>query len=167
MRKISIALCLLTFAVAFAFDANAQKRTVVGKVCGDPTQTCRTRENFQEYELPFEYGKNVVISQSQLFYAVILKSVTLNADQSNCDKAIPEKDRTEAQKLFPRNMVFVMRCWESGQNSYTNVADGVSFMAVYAGQTLKDANAFLAKVKAGGKFHDATVRRMRVQINGT
>jgi hypothetical protein len=167
MRKVSIAVCLLTFAVAFAFDANAQKRTLLGKVCGDPTQACRTRENFQDYELPFEYGKNVIISQSQLFYAVILKSVKLNADQSNCDKAIPESDRTETQALFPRNMVFVMRCWESGQASYSNVADGVSFMAVYAGRTVAEANAFLIKVKAIKRYKQATMRKMRVEINGT
>ena len=122
---------------------------------------CRTRENFQPFELPFKTGKSFVIVQSKPFYAVILKSVKLNADQSNCDKAIAESDRTDAQTLFPHHMVFVMRCSESGQNSYTNVTDGVSFMAVYAGQTLAEANAFLKNVTATGKFKGASVRRMR------
>jgi hypothetical protein len=167
MSAISIAICLVLFPSVFAIGINAQKSTVVGRVCGDPTALCKTRENFQPYELPFDYGKNVTIGQSQLFYALILKSVKLNADQSNCDKAIPEADRTETQKLFPRNMVFVMRCWESGQASYTTVADGISFMGVYAGQTLTSANAFLIKVKATGKFNGAIVRRMRIEINGT
>ena len=162
-----ILLCLFVLITSSHLSADAQRRTVVGKVCGDPTLECRTRENFQPYELPFDFGRDNVISQSQLFYAVILKSVKLNADESNCERAIPESDRADAQKQFPRNMVFVMRCWESGQNSYTNTAEGVSFMAVYAGQTLKDATAFLAKVKAAGKFGDATIRRMRIQINGT
>ena len=147
--------------------ASAQKRTVVGKICGDPSQPCRTRENFQPYELPFDFGKDNVISQSELFYAVIIKSVKLKSDDSNCDKAIPEKERLDAQKLFPRNMVFVMRCWETGQSSYTNVVDGVSFMGIYAGQTQKEANAFLSRMKSSGKFTDAAIRRMRIQINGT
>jgi hypothetical protein len=146
---------------------SGQNRATLGQVCGDPTARCRNRENFQAYELPFETGKNFVISQSKPFYAVILKSVKLNRDESNCDKAISETDRAEAQVLFPRNMVFVMRCWESGQNSYTNVADGVSFMAVYAGQTLAQANAFLKQVQATGKFSGAGLRRMRAEINGT
>ena len=158
---------LLTVGFVAAETTVAQKRTVVGKICGDPTVACRTRENFQPYELPFDFGKNAVISQSQLFYAVILKSVKLNAEQSNCDTAIPESDRTDAQLLFSRNMVFVMRCWDTGQNSYTNVADGVSFMAVYAGLTQADANAVLSKARSTGKFNGALIRRMRVQINGT
>jgi hypothetical protein len=149
-----------------AIAVNGQ-RSALGSICGDPTKPCRTRTNFQPYELPFEFGRNYVVSESKLFYAVILKSVKLNADQSNCEKAIPESDRTAAQEQFPRNMVFVMRCWETGQNSYTNIADGVSFIAVYAGTTLKDANALLAKVKATGDYKGAMVRRMRIMINGT
>src|SRR5689334_13103780 len=135
----------------------SQTRASLGIVCGDPTARCRTRENFQPYELPFDTGKNFVIAESKPFYAVILKSIKLNADESNCDKAIPESDRTDAQALFPHNMVFVMRCFEPGQNSYSNVADGVSFMAVYAGQTLSQANVFLKTVTTSGQFKGATV----------
>jgi hypothetical protein len=163
MRAIIVlmAMCL------FASVASAQRRPVLGSVCGDPTARCTTRENFQPYELPFEYGKNSAIWRSQFFYAVILKSVRLNDDESNCGTAIPDNDLTETQDLFPKNKVFAMRCWESGQNSYTNVADGVSFMGVYAGRSLKEANAFLQKVKATKKYNGAAVRKMRIQINGT
>jgi len=156
----------LTFPI-FGLSTASQTRAQLGTICGDPTARCRTRENFQPYELPFETGKNYVIVESKPFYAVILKSIKLNADQSNCDKAVTERERTDAQALFPHNMVFAMRCWESGQNSYTNVADGVSFMAVYAGQTQAQANAFLKTIVATGKFKGASVRRMRAQINGT
>lgn len=151
----------------FGLPGIGQTRVQLGTICGDPTARCRARENFQPYELPFETGKNFVIVESKLFYAVILKSVKLNADQGNCDKAITEGDRTDAQSLFPHNMVFVMRCWESGQNSYTNVADGVSFMAVYAGQTPAQATAFLKTIAATSKYKGAAIRRMRAQINGT
>jgi hypothetical protein len=160
-------IAVLYIGLLLSITAAGQTKGQLGIVCGDPTAGCRSRENFQPYELPFETGKNFVIVRSQLFYAVILKSVKLNASQGNCEKAIPESDRAEAQVLFPRNMVFVMRCWESGQNSYTNVADGVSFMAVYVGQSLSQANAFLKKVTATGKFSGATMRRMRAEINGT
>jgi len=167
MKRSLIPFFLTTFTLLVVGNVTAQKRTVVGKVCGDPTAVCKTRESFQPYELPFDHGKNLTIVQSQQFYAVILKSVQLNAERSNCETAIPESDRTKTQALFPRNTVFVMRCWESGQTSYTNVSDGVSFMAVYAGQTQKEANAMLRKAKAAGRFNDAVVRRMRVEINGT
>jgi len=163
MRAVNIAVIILSFSIL----ASAQRQPVLGSVCGDPTARCTTRENFQPYELPFEYGENSAIWRSQFFYAVILKSVKLNADESNCATAIPESDRNETQKLFPRNKVFVMRCWETGQNSYTNVADGVSFLGVYAGRTSREANAFLQKVKAAGNFKGATVRKMRIEINGT
>jgi len=166
MNRLSL---LLIFCICFSFSmaTSGQTKDQLGIVCGDPTARCRNRENFQPYELPFETGKNPVIVQSKPFYAVMLKSVRLNATRSDCDKAIPESDRVEAQAVFSHNMVFVMRCWDSGQNSYTNVTDGVSFMAVYAGQTLPQANAFLKKVLATGKFNGATMRRMRAQINGT
>ena len=169
MRKVSMVFCLLIFSILAVVAVRAQKRKVAYRVCGDPTAACKQRENFQPFQLPFEYTSNFHISESQLFYAVILKSVKENADpdQRNCEKAITEVDRIETQKLFPHNAVFVMRCWEPGEISYTNVADDVSFMGVYAGQTLAEANAFLVKVKAGGKFADATVRRIRVQMNGT
>lgn len=166
-KSIPAAVLLPLIALLLTLHATAQTRTVVGKICGDPTQVCRTRENFQPYELPFDFGKNNVISRSELFYAVILKSVKLKSDDSDCDKAITEKERLNAQKLFPRNMVFVMRCWETGQNSYTNVVEGVSFMGIYAGQTQREANAFLSRMKSSGQFLGATIRRMRIQINGT
>ena len=167
MRTIWLSLSVVAIATILSVETTAQKRASAGRVCGDPTAQCSKRQDFQAFELPFEYGKDMAISQSQLFYAVILKSVKLNADQSNCDKAIPESDRTETQVMFPHNMVFAMRCWESGQASYSNVADGVSFLGVYAGKTQAEANSFLTKVKATGKFSGATIRRMRVLINRT
>jgi len=167
VKRTSHLLFVVTFVCISTVTVSAQKQSARGRVCGDPTAVCSKRADFQAFELPFEYGNGIAISQSQLFYAIILKSVKLNTDQTNCENAIPESDRTSAQKLFPHNMVFVMRCWESGQASYSNVADGVSFIGVYAGPTRPDANTLLVKAKATGKFDGATVRRMRVLINGT
>jgi hypothetical protein len=161
---LSSALVILIALVTLGFG---QRRMPLGSVCGDPMGRCPSRENFQPYELQFETGKNIVVAESKPFYAIVLKSIKLNSDQGNCSTAVPESDLTKAQSVFPHNMVFVMRCWESGQNWYSNVADGVSFMAVYAGQTLVQANAFAKTVKATDRFDRAVARRMRVRLNGT
>src|SRR5215468_11204872 len=99
--RLVTAMLVVCACFVFGTESNAQTR---GIVCGDPTAKCRTRENFQAYELPFDFGKSTVISRSLPFYAVILKSVKLKTDQSDCSDAISESDRTDTQALFPRNM---------------------------------------------------------------
>ncbi|MGH7784802.1 MAG: hypothetical protein ACREO5_13295 [Candidatus Binatia bacterium] len=149
----------------FSFSARAQHR--YGRICGDPNVKCVGAGGFQPWELTFALPKNVVIYESELFYSVVLKSVKVKDISVNCDQIIKESDRTAAQKLFPKNKVFAMNCFEAGSISYTNVANNTGFMAVYAGKTLAQANAFLKTVIATGKFRGATIRRMRAQINGT
>lgn len=168
MRNLRILSILFIALSVFNIEIAAQRRSSVGDVCGDPTVKCRTRESFQPYDLPFDFGRgNAVIAESKPFYAVILASVKLKPDLSGCEDKFPESERLAAQALFPRNMVFAMRCNESVQNYYTNVANDTSFLAVYAGTTAAQASAFLKKVKATGKFDGAVIRRMRVGINGT
>jgi len=145
----------------------AQRRNI-GSVCGDPTAKCRLASDFQPYELAFDHGgPNSIIAESKPFYAIILKSVKLPQDQSGCDNKFPEAERLEAQAVFPKNKVFAKRCDEPAQNFYTNVADNTTFLGVYAGLTLTQAKSFLKKVEATGKFPGATIRRMKVGINGT
>jgi hypothetical protein len=108
---------------------------------------------------------NTVIWDSELFYAVMLKSVPFPAE--DCDKFIPETERLEAQKLFPANKVFTSRCVEPGRYSYSNTDLNARFMAVYAGRTQLEARRMLATVRATGKFPGATLRRMRAMMNGT
>ena len=134
-------------------------------ICGDPTAPCRTSAVFEPYALPFRLPKNAVIYDTDLFYAVILKSV--RAAEDNCKVFVPERERLEAQALFPNNKVFSSRCVEPGDLSYTNTNPNQRFMAVYAGMTTADANRMLATVKATGKFPGATIRRMRAEMNGT
>jgi hypothetical protein len=109
--------------------------------------------------------QNTVIYDTDLFYAVILRSTPSPAD--NCDNYIPEPDRIAAQVLFPNNKVFTSRCVEPGRVSYSNTSAKAQFMAVYAGTTQADANKMLARVKASGKFPGANIRRMRAMVNGT
>ena len=161
---------LITTMVVLSFLAgsiSAQQRRPVkhASICGDPTAACKTSATFQPYDLPFRLPANAVIYDTDLFYAVVLKSVSVPAD--NCDIFVPESERLAAQALFTNHKVFSSRCAEPGGLSYTNTSSKAQFMAVYAGMTLAEANRMLALVKATGKFPGANIRRMRALFNGT
>ena len=127
---------------------------------------CGGREQFQPWELTFALPKNAVIYESEYFYSIILKSAKLK-DYNDCEKSFAEADRIGIQGLFPKNKVFAMKCSEPGSMYYTNVANDVAFLGVYAGKTRAQADAFMKTVKATGKFPGAAVRRMKAGINGT
>ncbi|MDQ2745907.1 MAG: hypothetical protein M3T96_01435 [Acidobacteriota bacterium] len=170
MKKYFMFQAILLIAwVAIPIGVNAQRRPVkTAKVCGNPQIKCRTDASFfQPHELAFEIPKNnSVIVDSEFFYAIILKTVKLNSN-TTCDNAISEDERLETQAVFPENKVFVLKCSGAGDIYYSNVADNVSFIAVYAGGNLTEANGFLKTVKANGKYKGANVRRMQAGINGT
>jgi len=167
--KIVIALAMIFSLASFECSSlTAQTRRKPAKhpsVCGDPNVTCGAGLTFQPNELPIRLPHNAVIFDSDLFYAVILRSVP--SPEESCDNFIPEPERLAAQTLFPKNKVFSSRCAEPGQVSYSNTSAKAQFMAVYAGLTMADANAMLTKVKATGKFPGANIRRMRAMLNGT
>jgi hypothetical protein len=121
--------------------------------------------DFHEYDLPFRVPANSVIFDTELFYAIILKSVA--ASDQDCDAFVPETERLQAQLLFSDRKVFASRCVEPGELFYTNVSERHRIMAVYAGTTLTDAKRTLGRVKATGKFPGAYLRRMRTGFNGT
>ena len=165
------ALVGISTAVALSFlniDAFAQKSRRPAKypsICGNPTVPCKTSAIFEPYDLPFRLPEQAVIYDTELFYAIILTSVTAMND--DCKVFVPESERLAAQALFPDHKVFSSRCVEPGDLSYTNTNANRHFMAVYAGMTLAEANRMLAAVKATGKFPGANIRRMRASINGT
>jgi hypothetical protein len=136
-----------------------------GSLCGNPKVACRTTVDFQPNDLPFRVAKNSVIFDTELFYAVILKSVA--AGDGDCDTFVPETERLETQALFPDHNVFSSRCPDAGNMFYTNVSDQHRIMAVYAGTTLAESKRMLAAVMATGKFPGANLRRMRTGFNGT
>jgi hypothetical protein len=167
-RPVGLTVIAITIALIFLAGAiAAQKRRPVrhASICGDPTAKCKTSATFQPYDLPFRLPENAVIYDTDLFYAVILRSMSVPAD--NCDMFIPESDRLATQALFPGRKVFASRCAEPGGLSYTNTSPKAQFMAVYAGMTPADANRMLAAVKATGKFPRANIRRLRAAFNGT
>jgi hypothetical protein len=141
------------------------RRASVAAICGNPQATCKTSVTFQPHDLPFRVPANAVIIDTDLFYAVILKSMAAGVD--NCEAFIAESDRLAAQALFPDHKVFASRCTQPGELFYTNVNENQRMMAVYAGATLPQAKRVLAAVQATGKFPGANLRRMRTGFNGT
>jgi hypothetical protein len=168
LRVAVVALIACATALSFLAGAtNAQKRRPVTHlpVCGNPTVPCKTTATFEPYDLPFRLPRTVVIYDTDLFYAIILKSVSAKDD--DCGVFVPEDVRLAAQALFPDHKVFSSRCAMAGALSYSNTTPQQHFMAVYAGLTLAEANGMLAAVKATGKFSGANLRRMRATFNGT
>ncbi len=166
----ALALTILFLAVLnfFTIVASAQKRRGPAKhlaVCGDPRVPCKTIGTFEPHDLPFSLPKNAVIYDTELFYAIILKSV--NSPDDNCDVFVSERERLAGQALFPDHKVFSSRCTEPGNLYYTNTTANAHFMAVYAGATLAEANRMLATVQATGKFPGANIRRLRAGFNDT
>jgi hypothetical protein len=160
-------LLLIALLGLLAVGVRAQKRTRKGKICGDPTVACKGVENFQPHDLVFDTGKNFVIFESEPFYGIVLKSVKL-PDFGDCEKpSFKEVERKEIQALFEHNKVFMLNCIESGTNYYPGVADKTAFIAVYAGRTLAQANAFLKTVQALNKYPGIRVRKMSIAVNGT
>ncbi|HEX9936324.1 MAG TPA: hypothetical protein VGB15_04355 [Longimicrobium sp.] len=143
---------------AAAMDAAAQ---AVGRICPNPDRPCR---GFKPHDLSFvlprgEAARDEVRSNS--FYAVVLRS------GPSC--SIAEADREAAQRLFPGRKVFSQRfeCDGDVENnvSYTNVAAGRAFLAVYAGINRQQASATLAQAARTGRFPGANLRQMQVVYN--
>jgi hypothetical protein len=165
----SFILALIT-AAALTPGASGQshvsrQRVKRGSVCGNPTVACKTTATFQPNDLPFRVPQKSVIFDTELFYAIVLKSVS--ADEGDCNVFVPEAERLEAQRLFPERKVFASRCADIENLFYTNVNPKFRIMAVYGGATLAEANRVLAAVKSTGKFPGAYMRRMRTGFNGT
>lgn len=165
MKKTFILLAIAFLVGALTISASAQKAKL-GKVCGNPNVACRGAEGFQPHELVFEMPRNSNIYESKFFYAVILKSIRMTPN-SDCGNLISERERLETQSLFSTNKVFALKCSEAGDINYTNIANSVSFMAVYAGDTLAAAQKFLKTVQGTGKFGKVNIRKMQAFVNGT
>lgn len=143
----------------------SRQRVRHASICGNPQVACKSVATFQPNDLPFRVPENSVIFDTELFYAVILKSVAAKDD--DCAIFVPETERLAAQVLFPDRKVFSSRCADVENLFYTNIDPKFRIMAVYAGITLAEANRTLAAVKAIGKFPGAYLRRMRTGFNGT
>lgn len=163
-------MALVMFVAAFSvfhlgYAQTGRSKQGGAQVCGDPTQPCRSIATFEPHDISFRIVRQSAIWESELFYAIILKSMKVRED--DCDQFISEKDRLAAQALFPKRKVFTSRCMEPATLYYINVSNDARFMAVYAGRTKAEADRVLADVKATGKFPGANIRRVRAGFNGT
>jgi hypothetical protein len=161
---------LLVFGLLAAGATFGQRKPAKGKICGNPNVRCKTdAEMFSPSDIQFEVPRNSVISESESFYAVILKSNTIKdffGGEETCQAVDTEAERLATQQLFPNNKVFSQRC---GYDSlyYTGVKDNTVFLAVFGGKTLAQAQSFLKTVNATGKFKGAYIKRIQAQFNGT
>lgn len=131
-----------------------------GVIHADPA---RPFPGFKDHQLSFQTPNDGVARaeyRSAPFYALVLKSAR------RC--SLTEAERRAAQALFPSNKVFATRfgCDDEPEEhvTYTNVNPDVGFLAVYAGETASQAEDFLARVKATGRFPGANIRRMQAVI---
>ena len=160
----------LLVTVLLSLGAVYGQKVTQGRICGNPNIKCKTDVTiFGANDIQFEAPRNSVISESEPFYAVILKSSPIKdffGGEEDCKPVDTEEERLTAQKLFPNNKVFSQRC---GYDSlyYTGVKENTVFLAVYAGKTLAQAQSFLKTVNAAGKFKGAYIKRLQAQFNGT
>ncbi len=170
----SLAILLLLGGAVNAQSHAKVKRASAAAICGNPRVACKTSVTFHPNDLPFQVPKNAVIVDTELFYAIILKSVNIPGD--SCDVFIPENERLAAQVLFPDRKVFSSRCIdpenlfyldETVKTRVKNMSETHRIMALYAGTNLADAKRVLQTVKATGKFPGANIRRLRTGFNGT
>ena len=152
MKAIFLTISFLLSAGAFA--------DTPGKVHPEPAASCA---GFKPHHLCFDVPNDGVARaeySSEPFYAIILKTT------ARC--GVSEAERLQSQKQFPLSKVFAesFNCNDDAEDfiRYTNVNEKVSFLAVHAGATLKQANKRLAEVKATGKFPGANIRKMQAVI---
>lgn len=163
-------LLFLCVAVVFLFipEAFSQKASTM-TVCGDPGAACAKRGAFKDEDIPFTYTEGSVVTETAQFYAVIVKSAKL-PEGADCEKTPTDFDRESVQITFQRNKVFVARgCYSIMNNFYNGLGTNVIALAIYAGSTKAQADAFLKKVKANDFFNasDAYVLRISTGFNGT
>jgi hypothetical protein len=168
MKTIFVGAMTLTAAFILSTAAWAQRSKMPPRVCGDPEAACKGRSSFQPYELPVEWPKNSFIAESRPFYAIILKSAKTDWNFEKCDQVYSNNEILGIQGQWPNNKVFALKCAEPGYVYYTGVDGNYVFIAVYAGESLAQANRFLKTVRnSSDAYRDVKLRKMRAGVNGT
>ena len=118
---------------------------------------------FNPHDLAFALPRDGVARaefRSEDFQAIILKS------GQRC--SFDEDQRELVQDIFPKNKVFMDRfgCDHDVEEVilYTNVNPDYSFIAVYAGKDLVEAEAFFDQMNIADKFPGANIRTMQVVL---
>lgn len=117
---------------------------------------------FKPHELPFELPQDAIARaefSSETFFAIILKSA------ERC--AISGTERSNVQKLFPENKVFMNRFGCDDENGreenivYGNTNPEFSFIAVFAGLEFDEAKSLFDQSEVSNMFPGANIRKMR------
>lgn len=150
IRKFIPLLLLMLITLVSSQSATSQR------ICHDPAKPCGTSK---PYELPFRIPSSSLArtdDRSANFYAIILKTA------ARC--SIADNERVSAQALFPRNKVFLSRfeCDAEDIISYSPIEDKYSILAIYAGNTRREADRFLTQVRRSSRFPDAYIKKLRV-----
>jgi hypothetical protein len=173
MREILVCLITVLFCISFALAQSNEIQTN-GKVCGNPVVPCsHSKIKFSAEDLSFKLPRTLKWQKnyySAYFYSIILMSRRAVEDpdghvgDAECSGYFSESEQSKVQKQFPNNKVFASRfgCGEPGIG-YTNVNHDYNILAVYAGETEREAGNFLKTVKAKG-YRDANVRKMQVVL---
>lgn len=173
MKKALLCVAVVLFCVASVKTQSSEIQTK-GKVCGNPSAPCsHSKWTFEANDLSFKLPRTLQWHKnyySANFYAIILKSMRAVEDpdgpggDAECSGYFSESERTAAQQQFSGNKVFASRfgCSITGV-AYTNVKSDYNILAVYAGETERDAQNFLKTVKAAG-YSDANIRKMQVVL---
>ncbi len=166
---VALATCSLSLA-DFEVAPRSETHNPEATICHDPNKPCKD-DRFKDYDLAFNLAKKLKWQNAYFsveFYAVLLKSVKSVPDNGpsgdvECSGFFEEKDRKEAQALFPGKKVFASRfgCFEHAVY-YTGTNRDYNFLAVYGGKSRKEAQKTLELAKATGKFGHANLRKMRV-----
>ena len=161
-----------TFLLFMTFHVSAQTGLVI---CGNPHVSCQNKtKQFAPYELSFKLPARLRQNydyKTMTFYAVILKIYKdFEPGGDGCDggefSTAIEAERAKAQKLFPDQKAFASyQCPDMGAVLYKSGAKDLNdtFLAVYGGTTLAQAQTILAKAKVN--FPDATLKRMVAVFN--
>lgn len=167
MKTIFVMFVLLS--AGLVVEVSAQKKAVPFKVCGDPSAACAKRAIFKDDDIPFDYTEGSVVAESLPFYIVIIKSSKL-PDNGVCENTPDDYRRQDIQWNFLRNKVFIARgCYSIENNFYSKLGTNVIALAIFAGHTKAEADAFLKKVKATESIDakDAYLLRTTTGFNGT
>jgi hypothetical protein len=173
MKKALLCLVTILFCVTLAQTQSNEIQTK-GKVCGNASAPCsHTKWKFEANDISFKLPRTLQWHKNYYsadFYAIILRSQRAVEDPDGpagdreCSGYFSEGERIAAQKQFPGNKVFASR-FGCGLTSiaYTNVNTGYNILAVYAGNTEREAQRLLKIVKAEG-YSDANIRKMQVVL---
>ena len=125
---------------------------------------CKTTATFQPNDLPFRMPENVVIYDTDLFYAIILKSVA-RAPTITVTSLFPKANDWPRNLCFPITKSSPRDVPNVEALSYTNISPKHRIMAVYAGTTLAEANSHAGSGKGyreiSGRKHSANACRLQ------